>query len=396
MMHHRAATKRSSTTRRDKDKDNDNHDVKNNFVDKRHQQLKKGIKYHCAIFRCFLVLFLITGTIQLLSSKKEENEVMVPIIRQQQSLDDTKTVVILIGNVRGGEPTWESLYHNLLEPNQADLALVVGKVSSSKKTSSLYQRAKFVYEFQEQGSDWSPAIDDLAGGSQEWRSKILPFVQSKNNWSGFLGGVGGIGGSGAIHFLARYYTQLLIQKHDLTTKYDRFVITRADHYYACPTILSELDNREVWVPKGEDYSGICDRHVVCNATSVMVVLNILPSLLQHAEDWYRVSSGALQNVKPEQFLKLSWQKQGILRTVRRMDRTMFTVMEEGVDTTRGRTASSNQFLPSHPKLKLKYPKEYHASECTCRKQKYFNTGWPLSIGWCVLNTKWNQRWLGVY
>ena len=36
------------------------------------------------------------------------------------------TLVCLLGNARGGSSTWDSLYKNLLEPNRADLALLLG------------------------------------------------------------------------------------------------------------------------------------------------------------------------------------------------------------------------------------------------------------------------------
>ena len=37
-----------------------------------------------------------------------------------------RTLVVLLGNARGGEETWESLYTNLLDPQSADLALAFG------------------------------------------------------------------------------------------------------------------------------------------------------------------------------------------------------------------------------------------------------------------------------
>ena len=37
-----------------------------------------------------------------------------------------RTLVVLLGNARGGEETWGSLYANLLDPQSADLALAFG------------------------------------------------------------------------------------------------------------------------------------------------------------------------------------------------------------------------------------------------------------------------------
>ena len=41
-----------------------------------------------------------------------------------------RTLVVLLGNARGGEETWESLYTNLLDPQSADLALAFGDTAS--------------------------------------------------------------------------------------------------------------------------------------------------------------------------------------------------------------------------------------------------------------------------
>jgi hypothetical protein len=62
-----------------------------------------------------------------------------------------KTLVVLLGSARGGEETWSSLYKYLLNPLSADLALLFGK--SNNKTSSLYQKAKYVWEIDEY-EDW--------------------------------------------------------------------------------------------------------------------------------------------------------------------------------------------------------------------------------------------------
>ena len=63
----------------------------------------------------------------------------------------SKTLVILIGNARGGELAWNSMYKNLLFPYNADLALCFGK---SNKRCSLHQKCKYFWEVPEY-SDWS-------------------------------------------------------------------------------------------------------------------------------------------------------------------------------------------------------------------------------------------------
>jgi len=58
-----------------------------------------------------------------------------------------KTLVILLGSARGGEQTWKTMYHYLLEPYSAELALCFGK--TKEHNLSLYDRAKYIWELEE-------------------------------------------------------------------------------------------------------------------------------------------------------------------------------------------------------------------------------------------------------
>ena len=61
------------------------------------------------------------------------------------------TLVVLLGNARGGEKTWHSMYKNVLNPLNADLALLFWY--SSNKSSSLYTKADYIWEIEEY-TDW--------------------------------------------------------------------------------------------------------------------------------------------------------------------------------------------------------------------------------------------------
>jgi hypothetical protein len=306
-------------------------------------------------------------------------DVMIP---RQHNL---RTLVIVIGSVRGGETTWQSMYKHLLDFNNADLALVVGKVTN--QTSSMYQRAKYVYEFDEY-KDWADALDLVNGTS--WRKTIYPYVnvtRTNLHWSFFLGGVGQIGGSGAIHFMARWFAQQYIIQNKLLEKYDRFIVTRSDHYYLCPHNLSVLDNRYIWIPKHEDYFGICDRHIMANSSVIIKVLDILPHLINHVDEYNPdLKEGKLAYKDPESFLRIYLEKRGILPWVRRSERVQFTV-KVTKDKTRGSTGvgwSVNQEIESLG-LTIKYTPEFYASQCFCNKRwAYSSRNWMTKKrGWCL-------------
>jgi hypothetical protein len=231
-----------------------------------------------------------------------------------------KTLVIVIGSLRGGEPSWKSMYQHLLDENGADLALMIGNVSSSE--SSMYQRAKYVWTFPEY-EDWSDAIDEI-DESQAWRTTLLPHVLKR---AGTLGGADGRPGSGAIIYMARYWVSQKLQQLNLTHRYERFVLTRSDYFYTCRQDLSKLDPRYMWVPAGEDYgSGITDRHLVCNGGHILKALAVLPPFVQYPT---RMFKNRL-NANPESFLKVAWTVQSLWpHQIRRFPRTMFVAAVPG-------------------------------------------------------------------
>ena len=84
----------------------------------------------------------------------------------------------LLGSARGGENTWKTLYERLLAPNDADLALLLGKTDdAAKKEISLYQKAKYVWEVDD-FEDWSDAMDSLSRGNPGWRDIAAANSQS--------------------------------------------------------------------------------------------------------------------------------------------------------------------------------------------------------------------------
>jgi hypothetical protein len=268
-----------------------------------------------------------------------------------------KTLVIIIGSIRGGELAWESMYKNVLDLNSADLALVVGERLAENRTSSLYGRAKYVYEFPE-FDDWADAIDLINGTG--WRDDLLPYT---NKSKGLFGAADGRRGSGAVIFMARWYVTKMFEKYGLKERYDRFVLTRSDHYYGCAHDLSLLDPSFVWVPEGQDYEGVTDRHMICNSRQIMKALDILPNVVRHPKKYV---DRLLFDRNPEQLIKQRWIEENIWDDVRRFDRVMFTCAEDG-DETRWKGKSSKRTLEG---VYLKYTAEYHHTKCICSGKRW--------------------------
>jgi hypothetical protein len=105
-----------------------------------------------------------------------------------------KTLVILIGNPRGGEKTWNSMYENLLVPFNADLAVCFGY--KENKTESLYAKSKYIWEIPEY-DEWADYYDENFGEDGYWKETF-----SKGHNHGFSGLYGSMGSS-AITFAFR-------------------------------------------------------------------------------------------------------------------------------------------------------------------------------------------------
>lgn len=256
------------------------------------------------------------------------------------------TLYVLVGNIRGGEPTWQSLYKNALDYNSADLALMVGE--SKNKTSSLYTRAAYVWETPEY-ADWGDALDHISAGNQAWRSTVKTY---KNN---LFGGVQGHNRGGcAITMALKHSLQHNIIHNGLLRQYTRFVITRADQFYLCKHTLQSFNSKSIEIPHGEDYGGVCDRSYTISHRWVLSSLSVIDRFIQNPS-----LLKPHPNMNCERAFKLHLNVSGI--RIQRVPRVMFTAAVPGDPTrwSRGRQKVAEGVL-------LKYPHEYTLATKTCK------------------------------
>jgi hypothetical protein len=249
-----------------------------------------------------------------------------------------KTVIILIGNARGGEQTWQSMYTNLLEPYNADLMLCFGK--NNNITSSLYSNAKYLLEINEY-IDWSDYYNQYF--MNNWKKS---FLCGKNH--GLAGGLESYNGSGAIIFAFRHLLKNYA-KH-IIDKYDRIILTRSDHFYISQHPV--LSNNNIWIVEGEDYNGITDRHHIFPSSLADEMLGVVEYM--DTENGYQTIKN-LNNPNPEMILYHSFRHYNILNKIKRFKRCQFTVATHS-DTTRWRKGLIK--LPNHENLLIKYSNEY--------------------------------------
>jgi hypothetical protein len=280
-------------------------------------------------------------------------------LQSNNNNSNNRTLVVLMGNLRGGENTWSTLYEHVLNVNHADLALLIGDTPPQYiiNNATLFQRAKYIWRFQEY-NDWADAVDKVYGNAT-WRTRLLPLAHENGE---MLGGIKGgkqynFRGSGLLIYMFRWYLTLHIQRLDLLQRYDRFIVTRADHYYKCHHNISLLDPYFVWVPKGQNYHGITDRHFVASSSNIISALNLLPPILDNPERYRDLLAD--KNTNPERVIARRWQEEGL--PWKRFDRVMFTCGQAG-DPTRHKTLS----ITVQPEnVQLKYEREYVATYKSC-------------------------------
>lgn len=251
-----------------------------------------------------------------------------------------KTLTVLIGNARGGEKSWNSLYENLLNPYNSDLALCFGKTEN--KNISLYQKAKYIWEVPEY-ENWRNYYSSVCDG--HWEKS---FSLGKND--GLMGGIDDNIGSGSIIFAFRHFIKN--NKKDILNEYDRIILTRSDFYYAHRQQL--LSNQYFWIVEGEDYHGLGDRMHVFPTSMIDNVLGII-EYMDSEEGYNQILNHTGPHRNPESLLKLYFKSSGVLDKLKRFPRVNYTVAVEG-DSTRWSEGKMQD--PNNPELFIKYPSEY--------------------------------------
>ena len=71
-------------------------------------------------------------------------------------------------------------------------------------------------------------------------------------------------------------------------RYDRFVVTRSDFVWLCPhPPLSILDPRSLWIPDGEHYGGVTNRHLVVSREDLIPAVSLIEDILLRPEESLR-------------------------------------------------------------------------------------------------------------
>lgn len=267
-----------------------------------------------------------------------------------------KCLVIVICQTRAHKTTWQSFQRNVLQSLGADLALCVSKSSTS---DSFRENAKYIWEYDDY-TNWADGFDAVQreiGSAAPWR-KILDVDPGRD--SCLFGGIPypHTIGSGAVLLYYRWRVLENVRRLGLTSEYDWFIITRSDYMYPVPHVpLDILSNSSVWIPDGERYGGVTDRHLICPSKFFERSIDMLGRILTQPEDTlakYKRWLGG-KGANPETFIAYYLEQQGI--PVRFVPYFMYTIRELDERPNPTQFGLAGHVRHGSTNYGLKYPQE---------------------------------------
>ncbi|KXZ51745.1 hypothetical protein GPECTOR_11g191 [Gonium pectorale] len=200
--------------------------------------------------------------------------------------------------------------------------------------------------------DWAEAFDYACQCKDCWR----PVLKARNQWlGGILDPTDQHPGSSAILIFYRWFLLKNLFESKVVDKYDYFIVTRSDYYYVKPSprMPPYMNPNHIWIPEGEDYGGITDRHIVVSRKHVYAALNLMEPIIKDPNGLLKEMEG-YQEWNLERYIKFRFEKQGILRHVRRFPRIMYAVR-----TSNTSTRWSYGFWIEEAGMLVKYMTEYN-------------------------------------
>jgi len=247
-----------------------------------------------------------------------------------------KYLIVITGSPRGGNKTWESMIENVKKPLNADLALCYG--SQFKLPKYLEVNVDYDWPFEEP-DNWRDYYSKNFNGSWE---KFLMLGSDR----GMAGGIDNNSGSGAI--VSGLKDVVLNNYSDILQKYEYIIHTRFDQFYV--DTHPEYEGEDIWIPEGENYYGVCDRHAIFPSKYINEYFGVCKFI-----DNKEVFNNPPQVVNPESVFLNNLIFNNLEKKIVRIPRFQFTSSSK-TDTTRWRKAIFKIYFFND--LLIKYPDEF--------------------------------------
>ena len=238
-------------------------------------------------------------------------------------------LVILAGLPRGGELSWKSLEKNVINHLNADLAICTE--NTIDKSLYIYTMADYLWLFEEK-HDW---LDYYKENYSNNSIEVLKKGKGAGLWE-----------SGVIHFALKDF--ILKNYLEIIKNYRYIIYSRFDQFYT--NIHPAFTGENIWIPNGEDYFGINDRHAVLSCTFIEDYLNICNFV-----DSIEIETINETYLNCETVYKMQLKEYSLIDHVVRFERFQFT---SAIDTDFTRWRVPKYSLMFNKKLKIKYPDEF--------------------------------------
>lgn len=267
-----------------------------------------------------------------------------------------KTLICILAQTRSWELTWDRFKKFLHRDNDADICLAIGVDDNYNYNNPFYNNAKYKFLYKEP-LDYGTAFDyalGVEGSSKNWRQVL----KIKDQWlGGILDDKEAHPGSAGILIFYRWWLLHNIKQLNLTEKYDWFVVTRSDFFYEFEHPQTDIFNPyRIYIPEGEDYGGITDRHIVVHKKYLTESLDLMSPILTTPELLYEEMKNC-HDWNLEKYIKHIFEKRGL--NITRFPRMMYAVRGEK-DNTRW---MGGTYLDD-AKMIVKYESEYRLAKAT--------------------------------
>jgi hypothetical protein len=288
-------------------------------------------------------------------------------------LNTNGTLLLLIGQPRGGKIAWETMRRHIQVRFNASIATIrsckngttAGMSGAAAEMLDQMSDFKWCVEVPPDG-DWEFYFDRFrmsCPNAPDWRQNLCYNKQGIH--SAFLGGLHrcmqsnpwGKGrdpnvGAGSIVTTLQWFALQKMKENELEKKFSQVIVTRSDLLYLqSPPHPGVMSDREViYVPSGQEFGGYDHRYWAGNIHAVMKALNWGEEAVCKSQLYTNVNN-------PEMALS-TVMKLNFIRGVS-FPRTMFLVRanQDPTSWSQGETHSILQIVD----LKLKNPEEYNAA-----------------------------------
>jgi hypothetical protein len=187
-----------------------------------------------------------------------------------------RTLVCVFAQTREHELTWSNFKKNVLDALNADLAVCIAVPEGYDYSNPFWQHAKYKWTTPEY-DNWMDAFQriidiDYPNIDNSWKKAL----SINGNW---ISPLNGDPAGGAIQIFFRWFLWYSLREDNVIDKYDRIVFTRSDYMFVCPhPPMDLLDPKNIWIPNGEFYGGVTDRHAVLSKSNAE---GYLTSIVKH-------------------------------------------------------------------------------------------------------------------